>query len=175
MGGLTIPDTFIRLFDSNNIEISYNDDSDGLACSKLSYHYTKSKIKCEVFVLHQGCFGISPCIGQANINIYQPTDYLVKYGIVFIFNNTELSLDKQAVNVNYYYDQVTQKSKPLQYSSYSNEYLSRYDVTPNQNQILIKWRAVKQYLPSNNIGKFISFSFFDYYYFQYLFIYLIIC
>ena len=70
-------DTYIRLFDHNSNQLSYNDDAFNCGsnnlCSALTYYsstyYSGDNTKCSQYYLHQGCFSLGVCSGTAVVTI----------------------------------------------------------------------------------------------------------
>lgn len=56
-------DTYIRLFNSTNNEVAYNDDYSSSGCSFISYS-PPSDSACQLYTLHEGCYSNSICSGQ---------------------------------------------------------------------------------------------------------------
>lgn len=58
-------DTFIRLFDSNNVMVAADNDYCGL-CSQITYNVPISS-SCQTFTLSEGCYSTESCSGMLNL------------------------------------------------------------------------------------------------------------
>lgn len=56
-------DQYIRLYDSSNIMVAFNDDSCGY-CSQITLYLTQP---CQAYSIHQGCYSSSACHGNITI------------------------------------------------------------------------------------------------------------
>ena len=64
-------DTYLRLYDASGILVADNDDVCGL-CSEITYDTDIDA--CEVYSLHEGCYGMNMCSGQAVVEVYNTSE-----------------------------------------------------------------------------------------------------
>jgi hypothetical protein len=104
-GSCNSTDTLIRLFDSDGVEVSWNDDgAEGGCghCSSLSYVYDASTVRCDKLTLQQGCRSSESCVGESQITIESTTDELVKYGFGVSFGDSSILSPSRGLLVNYF-------------------------------------------------------------------------
>lgn len=59
-------DQFLRLQASNGLEVGRNDDSCGM-CSQIVYQVPTTATTCDIYTIHEGCFGNAACSGVVSV------------------------------------------------------------------------------------------------------------
>jgi hypothetical protein len=150
----------IRLYDSQDREITTNAALSCGSCTGASYSYSKSNISCESFTLRQGCVGNSTCSGGAIFTIYSPL-IEVKYGAAVIFNDTSQTDSTTGLVVKYFYNPPKGETLrlplvlnypsspclsdiflPVSMPEFNSELLSTEDLFPEKGWFLLKWRPI---------------------------------